>query len=86
MSTSFVQLGVNCSSFALIFMMRIVMVSFCCIFISFITIILLCTCRVMMLTFTAVYHAYKLIHLQALVDAYANVMAVDVKFADNIHR
>jgi len=39
-----------------------------------------------MLTFTAVYHAYKFIHLQSLVDAYANVMAMDVKFADTIHR
>ena len=39
-----------------------------------------------MLTFTAVYHAYKVIHLQSLVDAYANVIAIDAKFADTIHR
>ena len=43
-------------------------------------------CRVIVLTFAAVFLAYKLIHLQALIDAYANVMAVDVKFADTIHR
>jgi len=47
---------------------------------------LFCNCRVMLLTFTAVYHAYKFIHLQSLVDAYANVIAADVKFSDTIHR
>jgi len=43
-------------------------------------------CRVLVLTFAAVFLAYKLIHLQALIDAYTNVMAIDVKFADTIHR
>ena len=43
-------------------------------------------CRVLVLTFAAVFLAYQLVHMQALVDAYANLMAVDVKFADTIHR
>ena len=43
-------------------------------------------CRVLVLTFVAVFLAYKLVHLQALIDAYANVMAVDVKLPDTIHR
>jgi len=42
--------------------------------------------RIIALTFAAVYNSYKLIHLHAIVDAYANVMTVDVKFADTIHR
>jgi len=43
-------------------------------------------CRVVLLTFAAVFLAYRLIHLQAVIDAYSNVMAADVKFADTIHR
>jgi len=43
-------------------------------------------CSVLVLTFAAVFLAYKLVHMQALIDAYSNVVAVDVNFADTIHR
>ena len=43
-------------------------------------------CRVVALTCAAVYHAYKLVHLQAMIDAYLSVITVDAKFADAIHR